>query len=210
MITLSKRPCKLFFAIPIQPPLESRLSDDLLELINSIQDKPTPEALQLRYPSFKTKFWNLENDSCFVLDGRKLAKKRSTGDNSNAYQYAEIAIKRAFSECPNLALLISSLLKSPLYDLFRTCRLTLGVPVSPMYEHEYLLFAQRLSIVYTQYIYIHTYRLAKPTKEIGEVLRRLSGLAFTMEYKYDGERAQVHLIEEPTRSGRSEIILCMH
>ena len=84
-------------------------------------------------------------------------KKRSTGDNSNAYQYAEMAIKRAFSECPNLALLISSLLKSPLYDLFRTCRLTLGVPVSPMYEHEYSLFAQRLSIVNTLYIYIHTY-----------------------------------------------------
>lgn len=32
--------------------------------------------------------------------------------------------------------------------------------------------------------------LAKPTKKIGEVLKRLSGLAFTMEYKYDGERAQ--------------------
>ena len=56
--------------------------------------------------------------------------------------------------------------------------------------------------VHMLYLYIHTGRLAKPTKEIGEVLRRLSGLAFTMEYKYDGERAQVHLIEEPTRSGR--------
>lgn len=40
------------------------------------------------------------------------------------------------------------------------------------------------------------FRLAKPTKEIGEVLKRLSGMAFTMEYKYDGERAQVHLVNE--------------
>lgn len=66
---------------------------------------------------------------------RKLSKKRSTGDESNAYQYAEMAIKRAYSECPDLALLIASLLKSPLFDLYRTCRLTLGVPVSPMYEN---------------------------------------------------------------------------
>ena len=28
------------------------------------------------------------------------------------------------------------------------------------------------------------------------MLRRLSGLAFTMEYKYDGERAQVHLMDD--------------
>lgn len=40
--------------------------------------------------------------------------------------------------------------------------------------------------------------LAKPTKEVKEVLTRLSGLAFTMEYKYDGERAQVHLLPDGT------------
>lgn len=40
--------------------------------------------------------------------------------------------------------------------------------------------------------------LAKPTKEVKEVLTRLSGQAFTMEYKYDGERAQVHLLTDGT------------
>ena len=82
-------------------------------MLSGIKDKPTIEALQLR----------------------KLLRNKSKSDqhsNSNIYQYAEMAIKRAYSECPNLSLLISSLLKSPLYDLYRACRLTLGVPVSPM------------------------------------------------------------------------------
>jgi DNA ligase-1 len=82
------------------------------------------------------------------------------------YDAAEIAIKRAFSECPNLSLVIGAGVQYPLHVLYQRCRLLLGVPVAPM--------------------------LAKPTKEIGEVLRRLESQAFTMEYKYDGERAQVH------------------
>jgi hypothetical protein len=35
--------------------------------------------------------------------------------------------------------------------------------------------------------------LAFPTKSISEVLDRFENLAFTCEYKYDGERAQVSL-----------------
>ena len=68
------------------------------------------------------------------------------------------AVKRAFSECPSLKLLVGALLTTPAYHLYKTCRLVPGQPIAPM--------------------------LAKPTKEIGEVLKRLSGQAFTMEYKY--------------------------
>ena len=81
-----------------------------------------------------------------------------------------IAVKRAFSECPSLTLLVQALLSTPIYMLYRACRLRPGLPIAPM--------------------------LAKPTKQVNEVLKRLSGLAFTMEYKYDGERAQVHLLDD--------------
>lgn len=37
--------------------------------------------------------------------------------------------------------------------------------------------------------------LAKPTNGISVVLDRFQEMLFTCEYKYDGERAQVHLTE---------------
>ena len=87
-------------------------------------------------------------------------------------EYGVIAVKRAFSECPSIGMLVGALLTQPIYKLYMSCRLVPGLPVAPM--------------------------LAKPQKQIGEVLKRLSGQAFTMEYKYDGERAQVHLLEDGT------------
>jgi len=90
---------------------DSSSDASLLELIDRIKEKPTPEALKLR---------------------KLLRSSASTSNATAAYPYAEIAIKRAYSECPNLSLLIQSLLKNPIYNLYYTCRLTLGVPVSPM------------------------------------------------------------------------------
>jgi DNA ligase 1 len=75
-------------------------------------------------------------------------------------------VKQVYSEVPSYDALLDAALKVPLPRLHDACAFQPGIPVVPM--------------------------LAKPTKSIQEVLSRLNGLKFTCEYKYDGERAQVH------------------
>lgn len=81
-------------------------------------------------------------------------------------------IKKAYSEVPSYDAILDAALSSPLHHLHVVCTLTPGIPVAPM--------------------------LAKPTKSIQEVLKRLNGQRFTCEFKYDGERAQVHMLSDGT------------
>jgi DNA ligase-1 len=113
---------------------------------------------------------------CFNSSGaypdfaRKLCGKNLARDVK--LETAVQIIKKAYSEVPSYDILLDALLTSPLQELHNSCKLTPGVPVVPM--------------------------LAKPTKSVAEVLKRLDGLRFTCEYKYDGERAQVHQTPDGT------------
>lgn len=77
-------------------------------------------------------------------------------------------VKKAYSESPSFDSILNALLTVPLQELHKHVKIAPGVPVEPM--------------------------LAKPTKSVLEVLKRLNGCRFTCEYKYDGERAQVHML----------------
>lgn len=77
-----------------------------------------------------------------------------------------LLLQTAFCECPNYEKLLPALFEHGFEDLSKSCFLTPGIPLKPM--------------------------LAHPTKGVQEVLQRLEGSKFTCEYKYDGERAQIH------------------
>jgi len=84
-------------------------------------------------------------------------------------QYTEI-IKQVFAEIPNYDLVVAALVKYGIYEVHNHCHLTPGIPIKAM--------------------------LAKPTTGIQEILKRFCGMKFTLEYKYDGERAQIHLLAD--------------
>ncbi|KAI1116037.1 ATP-dependent DNA ligase [Nemania sp. NC0429] len=81
---------------------------------------------------------------------------------------AETLLKSVYSELPSWDVIIPAMVKDGIMNLKDTCKLRPGVPLKPM--------------------------LAKPTKAITEVLDRFENQTFTCEYKYDGERAQIHYV----------------
>lgn len=83
---------------------------------------------------------------------------------------AEEQLKEGFCQVPNYELLIRLAMSEGILNLMDHCGLAPGVPLKPM--------------------------LAKPTKAINEILDTLQNKRFTCEYKYDGERAQLHLLED--------------
>lgn len=96
---------------------------------------------------------------------------------ASAARAAEQRVRTAFRRVPNLGVLCEALLAGPLAQLDERTAPRHAVPVQPM---------------------LHT-----AVASVDEALQRLKGAPATFEYKYDGERVQVHVrrLRPPARAG---------
>ncbi|XP_047338411.1 DNA ligase 1-like [Impatiens glandulifera] len=92
------------------------------------------------------------------------------GNADSSLEEASKIVKQVYSVIPVYDCIIPALLIGGVWDLPKTCNFTPGVPIGPM--------------------------LAKPTKGVSEILDKFQDMEFTCEFKYDGERAQIHYLED--------------
>ncbi|PIL36196.1 hypothetical protein GSI_01857 [Ganoderma sinense ZZ0214-1] len=101
------------------------------------------------------------------LNGQKKKVADEARDTlSEVYFRAESLIKRVYVQHPNYDHIVEALLSVGLDGLAAQLPLTVGVPLLPT--------------------------LGSPTRSLDEIYDRLGLLPFTAEFKYDGQRAQIH------------------
>ncbi|OJD15074.1 hypothetical protein AJ78_04645 [Emergomyces pasteurianus Ep9510] len=105
--------------------------------------------------------------SNFSIYNRRDLSKLKKEEIAGIYSRAEEIVKACYARRPNYNDLVPCLLEIGISDeLIVSCGLTLHIPLRPM--------------------------LGSITRDLAQMLTKLHGRAFTCEYKYDGQRAQVH------------------
>ena len=103
----------------------------------------------------------------FEIRDRAALQRLKKEELAEMYARNEEIVKACFARRPNYNDLIPSLLEIGVCDeLLVRCGLALHIPLRPM--------------------------LGSITRDMGEMLTKLQGRDFSCEYKYDGQRAQVH------------------
>ncbi|KAI9267959.1 ATP-dependent DNA ligase [Phascolomyces articulosus] len=83
-------------------------------------------------------------------------------------KHAEALLKECYAQCPDWDVILPWILKcGDISRIFEQCGLTVGVPLRPM--------------------------LGQITKTMSHVFNKLQTRAFVCEFKYDGQRAQIHM-----------------
>ncbi|KAF8639488.1 hypothetical protein AX17_001394 [Amanita inopinata Kibby_2008] len=121
-----------------------------------------------------------ENEGSMHITAEMLSRFQSDTDEqcmdrqylTEKFADAERLIKRVFVQHPNYDHIVSALLRAGLSGLESLVPLTIGVPLHPT--------------------------LGSPVRSIQEVYSVLGDLPFSAEYKYDGQRAQIHASKDGT------------
>ncbi|KAI3883114.1 hypothetical protein MKX03_012514 [Papaver bracteatum] len=98
------------------------------------------------------------------------SEKPSGSPSETTLSDAVKVIKQVYSVHPKYDTIVCALLSDGVLKLPETCTFVVGVPVRPM--------------------------LAKAITGVSEILDKFQNREFTCEYKYDGERAQIHYLED--------------
>ncbi|KAJ7530648.1 hypothetical protein O6H91_14G012600 [Diphasiastrum complanatum] len=86
------------------------------------------------------------------------------------FQEASASVLEAYNFLPNLDILVPTLITSGVSGLAQNISIAPGIPIKPM--------------------------LAKITNSVEDLSTHFLGKAFTCEYKYDGQRAQIHMLSD--------------
>ncbi|XP_073840534.1 DNA ligase 1 [Musca autumnalis] len=106
-----------------------------------------------------------------IVKSKYMDNLKKMGEEKLKSEIEEVTLilKTTYCQCPNYDKIIPTLLEYGINEIEERCPMLPGVPIKPM--------------------------LAQPTKGVSEVLERFDGLTITCEFKYDGERAQIHCDE---------------
>ncbi|KAL1870725.1 hypothetical protein Daus18300_005045 [Diaporthe australafricana] len=107
----------------------------------------------------------------FPIRGQKALAAMKKEEVTETYAKAEEIVKACFARRPNYNDLVPVMLEIGVCDeLLIRCGLTLHIPLRPM--------------------------LGSITRDLAEMLTKLDGREFACEFKYDGQRAQIHCDEK--------------
>ncbi|KAI0780041.1 hypothetical protein C8Q74DRAFT_1262700 [Fomes fomentarius] len=107
------------------------------------------------------------------LNPKKKVPDEARDALNEVYLRAESLLKRVYVQHPNYNHIVKALLDDGLDGLAEQLPLTIGVPLLPT--------------------------LGSPTRSLDEIYDRLGLLPFTAEFKYDGQRAQIHASRDQTK-----------
>ncbi|GAO48580.1 ATP-dependent DNA ligase [Saitoella complicata NRRL Y-17804] len=110
---------------------------------------------------------------------RDEVRKISKEERGEIFKRAEEAVKQVFAQRPSYDDLVAGLIQRGVEGLSERCPLTIGIPLKPM--------------------------LGLITRDLGDMFTKLSNREFTCEYKYDGQRAQIHYDASAPHSERVSI-----